>query len=94
MTVDVGWTPQRLVLPHARTLAKAGGTIISLLKPHYEARPEERKGGKVRDGCDAAIVARTLEDLAALGIEVAQVAESPLTGGKAKNKEFLLRVRT
>lgn len=38
VTIDVGWTPQRLILPRAFFLVKSSGRIITLIKPHYEAR--------------------------------------------------------
>src|SRR3989344_6816827 len=38
VTIDVGWTPQKLILPRALELLKPGGKIISLVKPHYEIR--------------------------------------------------------
>jgi 23S rRNA (cytidine1920-2'-O)/16S rRNA (cytidine1409-2'-O)-methyltransferase len=93
VTVDVGWTPQRLILPRAISLLKPAGRAISLLKPHYEAEDKERVRGKVRDDLVAEVVQRTLAELAELGVEVSGTVESPLTGGKGKNREFLLLVQ-
>ena len=36
VTVDVAWTPQRLIVPAAKAWLAPGGQIISLIKPHYE----------------------------------------------------------
>src|SRR5271170_5067789 len=36
VTVDVGWTRQRHILPAARRLVAAKGDVVSLVKPHYE----------------------------------------------------------
>ncbi len=40
VTVDVGWTRQRHILPHALELCAPGGIVLSLFKPQYEAAPE------------------------------------------------------
>jgi len=93
VTVDVGWTPQRLVLPVALGRIVPGGTVISLLKPHYEATEKERIRGKVRDELVEGIVQRTISELAQAGIAVVQVVESPILGGKGKNREFLALVQ-
>jgi 23S rRNA (cytidine1920-2'-O)/16S rRNA (cytidine1409-2'-O)-methyltransferase len=90
VTIDVGWTPQRLILPHALKLLRSGGLAISLLKPHYEAGDPERIRGKVRDELVEPIVQRTIAALAETGLVIAGVTESPITGGKGKNREFLL----
>src|SRR5688572_30828179 len=39
VTIDVAWTKQRLILPSARRLIDAGGDVVTLVKPHYEAEP-------------------------------------------------------
>ena len=38
ITIDVSWTKQRNILPSAERLLARGGIVISLIKPHYEAR--------------------------------------------------------
>lgn len=79
ISIDVGWTPQRLILPAARTLLKPGGQIVSLLKPHYEAQKAHLTPVETR------IIA---DQFAALG----QLVQSPIAGQKAGNVEYLLRV--
>src|SRR3954463_1830567 len=37
VTIDVAWTKQRNILPAARRVLKAGGRVVTLIKPHYEA---------------------------------------------------------
>ncbi len=37
ITIDVGWTRQRHILPSARRMLAPDGVVISLVKPHYEA---------------------------------------------------------
>ncbi len=91
VTIDVGWTPQRLILPAAERLRRPGGLITSLLKPQYEAAPKERRRGIVRPECLEEVVARVLSEIAALGLEVREVIASPIKGGGG-NPEFLLSV--
>ena len=85
ISIDVGWTPQRLILPHALSLLKPEGIIISLLKPHYESkRPhlEEVESEKIKE--------LVLEDLAKNNIVPINVIKSPIKGEKAGNVEYLL----
>ncbi len=93
IAVDVGWTRQAKILPHAMSCLKPDGVVVSLLKPHYECGEDERAGGVVKPECVAGVVQRVVEDVQALGLNVAQVTESPLRGGKGANREFLFFCR-
>lgn len=93
VTVDVGWTPQRLVIPVALGLLQPRGAVLSLLKPHYEASPRERAGGRVRPEALQGVVDRTLEEIGQAGGAVEGVAESPVRGGKGQNTEYLVLIR-
>lgn len=93
VTVDVGWTKQGLIIPKATELIKPGGSIISLIKPHYEATDKERIRGKVRDELVGQVVARVVDELRGLGFEVSDAVESPLLGSKGGNKEFLVVIQ-
>ena len=95
VAIDVGWTPQSLVVPAAARWLKrpehGGGRIVSLLKPHYElakasgTKPHRAlRDDEARDVCLA-----VCGQLAAAGREVRAVATSPLRG-KGGNAEFLL----
>ncbi|MFZ4696664.1 MAG: SAM-dependent methyltransferase, partial [Phycisphaerales bacterium] len=42
VVLDLAWTPQRLAIPAALRWLRPGGHIISLVKPHYELRDEEK----------------------------------------------------
>jgi 23S rRNA (cytidine1920-2'-O)/16S rRNA (cytidine1409-2'-O)-methyltransferase len=92
VTIDVGWTRQGLILPHALKLLAPGGQVISLLKPQYEAAPEERRRGVVRAECWQDVVRRTLTDLERLSLPLRSVAPlpSPTPGG---NREVFLLLR-
>ena len=45
VTIDVGWTRQRNILPSARRLLAPGGSVVTLIKPHYEADPSLLRKG-------------------------------------------------
>jgi len=101
VTVDVAWTPQRLVIPAAIRWLKScpgrqgaeldGPLIISLIKPHYEAaRFLGQKPHGVLEPEQASDIARSVcEDLTnTLGCRVLNLTPSPLLG-KGGNREFL-----
>ncbi len=89
ITIDVGWTKQEKILPHALTLLKEGGRIVSLLKPHYEfgrsIKPEEKE-------LPEKILKETLLKLEEMGINVVELVRSPIKGGKGGNTEYLILV--
>ncbi|MBI4575791.1 MAG: TlyA family rRNA (cytidine-2'-O)-methyltransferase [Planctomycetes bacterium] len=93
VSVDLGWTRLALAVPAAARLARSGAPLVALLKPHYEARPEERLRGTVRPEALEGVVARVEAQLAGLGLPVLARVESPLRGGKGGNREFLLLLR-
>ncbi|HUU85762.1 MAG TPA: SAM-dependent methyltransferase [Phycisphaerae bacterium] len=81
VTIDVGWTQQRLILPAARRCLKAeAGRVITLVKPQYEAPQNWLRGGvlpaerleEVHETCRA--------DVRELGWQIVSETESPLTG--------------
>jgi 23S rRNA (cytidine1920-2'-O)/16S rRNA (cytidine1409-2'-O)-methyltransferase len=37
VTIDVAWTKQQRILPAAAGMINAGGRVLTLVKPHYEA---------------------------------------------------------
>lgn len=76
VTIDVGWTPQRLIFPVAKTL---GEQIISLIKPHYEAKK-------------AHLTPEEAQKIAVEFESFGEVIKSPILGEKGKNVEYLLRV--
>jgi 23S rRNA (cytidine1920-2'-O)/16S rRNA (cytidine1409-2'-O)-methyltransferase len=95
ITIDLGWTPQRLAIPAALRWLKpgtgaTGGRIITLIKPHYELAPDEKsllKSG-VLDDLDAQRIAnRTAAQLPVLGVQVLGLTRSPLLGGASKKNK-------
>jgi 23S rRNA (cytidine1920-2'-O)/16S rRNA (cytidine1409-2'-O)-methyltransferase len=91
ITVDVAFISLRHILPAAARWIVAGGDLVALVKPQFEAgREVVRKGGVVRD---PAVHQRVLEDVLrfclAAGFGPRGVTRSPLRGPKG-NVEFLL----
>lgn len=84
ITIDTSWTRQKNVLPNAINNLKAGGKIISLIKPHYEAG----RGKLTKDQVEQ-VVELTQEDIESLGGKIKKLIESPILGEKGKNREFL-----
>ena len=93
--MDCSFISLRKILPAAAPLLKAGGKIIALIKPQFEAgKAEADKGRGVIT--DAAIHERVIAGLrefveAQAGLLWRDVVESPLLG-PAGNKEFLMLI--
>lgn len=79
------------VLDRALDLAKAGGKLVALVKPQFEAgRDEVGKGGVVRDEVvHKRVCAKAAEWLKSRGWTVLGIEPSPITGPQG-NVEFLL----
>jgi len=90
-TVDVGWTPQRLILPNAVKMLKPGGRIVTLVKPQYESQENERVRGVVKPECLEVVLDRVKSELLKIGIEIRETIESPILG-EGGNKELLALV--
>jgi 23S rRNA (cytidine1920-2'-O)/16S rRNA (cytidine1409-2'-O)-methyltransferase len=93
-TVDVSFISLRLVLgPVAATFDAAGGDLVTLVKPQFEAGKGESDQGVVRD---PALHARVVRDVTAaaieLGLQPAGEIPSPILGPEG-NREFLLHLR-
>ncbi|NIA20963.1 MAG: TlyA family rRNA (cytidine-2'-O)-methyltransferase [Anaerolineaceae bacterium] len=88
VTIDVGWTPQRRILPRALSLLGDGGRVIALIKPQYESMDFERRGGVVLPEFMPAILDRVRAAIAECGADLLAEALSPIrgTGG---NEEML-----
>ena len=94
-TIDVSFISLTKVLPAAAGVLKAGGTLIALIKPQFEAgRKFVKKGGVVRDSRVHEAVKRDMQEFATetMGLTFVGIVESPLLG-PAGNKEFFLVLR-
>lgn len=88
VTIDVGWTCQRHVLPAAMKNLKPGGRIVSLVKPQYEAAESERVAGVVPEENLEPVLERVRIEVRATGLAILGETRSPIKGG-AGNVEFL-----
>ncbi|HEX8723739.1 MAG TPA: TlyA family RNA methyltransferase [Pyrinomonadaceae bacterium] len=88
--MDVSFISATKVLPAVVPLLKEGGRAVVLIKPQFEVgKGEVGKGGVVRDPAQHARVVEEVNAAArALGLRVAGVADSPITGADG-NREFL-----
>ena len=91
IVADLSFISQTLVLPAVVPLLKAGGTLLTLVKPQFELQPGQvGKGGIVKDPAMYVIVEQRLrEACAALGLTVTAWFESPIEGGDG-NREFFI----
>jgi 23S rRNA (cytidine1920-2'-O)/16S rRNA (cytidine1409-2'-O)-methyltransferase len=90
VTVDVSFISLALILPRAVDWLGRHGDVVALIKPQFEAGPEDvEKGGVVRD---PEVHRRVLEDVlsvaAELELDLGGLMPSPLRG-PAGNVEFL-----
>jgi 23S rRNA (cytidine1920-2'-O)/16S rRNA (cytidine1409-2'-O)-methyltransferase len=92
VTIDVGWTPQRLILPAARRSLKPGGQVLTLVKPQYEAPPQWLAAGVVPPARLPAVLATCRGDIQDLGWQIQREMESPLRG-HGGNVEYLWLLR-
>lgn len=94
LVADLSFISQTLVLPAAVPLLKAGGTLLTLVKPQFELQPGQvGKGGIVKDPAMYAIVEQRLrEACAALDLTVTAWFDSPIEGGDG-NREFFICAR-
>jgi 23S rRNA (cytidine1920-2'-O)/16S rRNA (cytidine1409-2'-O)-methyltransferase len=91
---DLSFISQTLVLPAVVPFLKAGGTLLTLVKPQFELQPGQvGKGGIVKDPAMYAIVEQRLRDTCAdLGLTVTAWFDSPIAGGDG-NHEFFICAR-
>jgi 23S rRNA (cytidine1920-2'-O)/16S rRNA (cytidine1409-2'-O)-methyltransferase len=93
-TFDVSFISLGLVLgPAASTFEDAGGDMVALVKPQFEAGRDQVKGGVVRDpGVHRAVLERVAERATELGLRPLDAIASPITGPEG-NREFLMHLR-
>jgi 23S rRNA (cytidine1920-2'-O)/16S rRNA (cytidine1409-2'-O)-methyltransferase len=90
-TIDVSFISLRLVLPAVQRLITPDAWIVALVKPQFEAGPQQvGKGGVVRDPVIHDRVVQDIQNTArSLGLTPRGLTRSPITG-PAGNVEFLL----
>lgn len=88
--MDVSFISVRLLLPVIKGILVPGGTLVSLIKPQFEAgREKVGKNGIIRDPLVHKEVLQTvLQAAAKAGFQLEGLTFSPITGGDG-NIEFL-----
>lgn len=94
IVADLSFISQTLVLPAVVPLLKAGGTLLTLIKPQFELQPGQvGKGGIVKDASLYLLVEQRLrKTFAELGLTVTHWFDSPIAGGDG-NREFFICAR-
>ena len=93
-TIDVSFISLEKVIPSVAGLLNAGGDIILLLKPQFEARREEvGKGGIIKEpAVHARVLGRFIAWLSEHNFRLNGLVASPVLGASG-NREFLLLIR-
>ncbi len=91
---DLPFISQTRVLPAVVPFLKAGGTLLTLVKPQFELQPGQvGKGGIVKDAAFYPLIeARLREACAGLGLTVTAWFDSPIEGGDG-NREFFIHAK-
>jgi 23S rRNA (cytidine1920-2'-O)/16S rRNA (cytidine1409-2'-O)-methyltransferase len=97
IVMDLSFISLQAVLPAVWPLLRAGGTLVALVKPQFEAgKAEVDKGrGVIRDRAVQEATLAAVRDFAARALPACAVAgsiDSPLAGADG-NREFLLCLR-
>jgi 23S rRNA (cytidine1920-2'-O)/16S rRNA (cytidine1409-2'-O)-methyltransferase len=93
ISIDVAWTRQRNILPAAAKMLAPGGTVVSLLKLHYEAEKHLLRKGLLSPEHFASTMESTTRDIESAGFSLLAVTESPIAGSGG-NREWLGWLRT
>lgn len=93
VTIDVAWTKQRIILPAAMRMLADNGSVITLIKPHYEAAPAQLRKGVLMQEHLPEIMERVKTEISNLKFEILGFIESPIQGSKG-NVEFLAHLKT
>lgn len=93
MVIDVSFISlERILAPVAGCAGPPGGTIVTLVKPQFEAGRGRAPGGVVRDpDTHRAVLQRVAGHALAIGLELRGAAASSLLGPEG-NREFFLVV--
>ena len=94
VTIDVAWTRQRHILPAAGRMLPADGrgTVVTLIKPHYEAEAARLTKGILPAEQLDEVVRLVSADVRAAGFALLDTVRSPILGAKG-NAEVLALLR-
>jgi len=94
ITADIGFTRQSEFIPHALTMVKPEGYIISLIKPQYEVSGRELVRGRLTQDLTDRVVSRVVDQVRNLGGNVMEVFPSAVKGKDAKVQEFFMIIKS
>lgn len=91
ISVDVSFISLLKIMPAASQLLKPGGSMVTLIKPQFEAgREHVGKGGIVRDiHVHKAVIKKIVQGFVTFGLSPLQLTYSPIKGADG-NIEYLL----
>ncbi len=92
VTIDVSFISATLIIPNASAILRPGGILIVLVKPQFEAHPEEvGKGGIIRDPLvHARVLARFICWAVDNHYRICALTTSPITGASGNNEFFVM----
>src|SRR3989344_5218959 len=93
ISIDTSWTKLEKEIPNALKNLKTSGSIVALVKPHYESKPHLLHKGKLLETFIPEVLENVKNKLKELGLEIVAETESPIVGEKAKNKEYLFYLK-
>lgn len=90
-TIDVSFIGLEKVLPSVIRLLRPGGRIVALVKPQFQAKRSEVKGGVVTDAqVHAKVIGRVVAWGAEHGLRFGGLTVSPLLGREGNREIFVL----
>lgn len=94
VTIDVSFISLRLVLPVVPALVAAGGDVVALVKPQFEAaRREVGKGGIVRDrAVRRRVIGQVIAAADAVGLACVSTTPAPRREATG-NREYFVHLR-
>lgn len=95
LVIDVSFISLTLLLPNTVDFMKSGAEMVALIKPQFEAGPENVKdGGVVRDPeVHNEVINKVIQCGKENDLKPLQLTFSPIRGSKSKNVEYLLYAR-
>lgn len=95
-SIDVSFISLHLILPPLKPILVPGGEVVALIKPQFEAGPTNVDNhGMVRSHAVHVHVIRDIIHFAMeTGYSVLGLSFSPIRGGKGKNVEFLIHLKS
>lgn len=91
IVVDVSFISILKIIPFLKKFLKKEGRIVLLIKPQYEIKDNKNKKGKVKnDGLVEEVIDGIKEAIKKEGYNVLGVIESPISGKRGGNKEYLI----